>query len=101
MYINVDRSQFERAAQAVDRYVSSSNKQMFAAKEQVDSLKGGWKGLDEEAFDQKWQSVTSKDSTHTKMMNSLTTYSKVLRYAAEQYKEAQAKAYDQSRSLRS
>lgn len=96
MYISVDHSRFKVTAKAVDDYISSVDSNMARANSEVSSLSNIWEGKDKVYFNQEWNKVYDKDSTYKKMTNSLSSYSELLRYAGEQYKNAQSKAYDRS-----
>ena len=99
MLINANHSTIEKKAEKVEDYVEYANKKMQQAKGKVTGLKGAWVGKDQVAFEQQWDKLLDKDSTHVKMMNSLKAYAKVLRYAAKEYKQAQIDSRDQARKI--
>lgn len=98
-YIKVDHSKFSAAAGAVDDYVGKMKNNMNRTTREVDVLEAGWQGKDYKQFNQQWDRVTNKDSTYQEMVKSLEAYSKFLRYAAEEYKNAQAKAVGRAKRL--
>ena len=99
MLINANHSTLEKKAQKVEDYVEYANKRMEIAKSKVTGLKSAWQGADEVTFEHQWEKLTDKDSTHSKMMKSFTSYAKVLRYAAKEYKQAQIDSHDQARKI--
>ena len=98
-YIKVDHSKFETAAVSVDNYVADMKKNMTNAEREVLALSSVWQGQDFNQFRSQWNKVTENDSTYTKMVRSLESYAKFLRYAANQYKNAQSKAVNRANSL--
>ena len=58
-----------------------------------------WQGADKDAFWQKWIEAQGKDSTYEKVRETLSAYSKFLKYAAAQYKEAQSNAVNRANKL--
>ena len=100
MYIKVNHSEFETAASAIDSFVNDTmKKQMNNAEKEVDGLAASWQGRDYMQFKSQWSKVTGSDSSYTKMLKALESYSKFLRYAAKQYKEAQARAVNRANGL--
>lgn len=98
-YIKVDHSKFEAAATAVDNYVALMKNKMRGAQDEVTELSSSWQGSDYTQFKAKFDSVDNNDSTHTQMVKSLESYAKYLRYAANKYKDAQAKAVNRANDL--
>lgn len=98
-YIKVDYSKFEMAAAAVDNYIKDMKKSMINAEREVLTLSSAWQGQDFNQFRNQWNKVTDNDSTYTKMVRSLEAYAKFLRYASNQYKNAQFKAVNRANSL--
>ena len=99
MLINANHSTLEKKAEKVEDYVEYADKKMQQAKDKITGLKGAWSGKDQVAFEQQWDKLLDKDSTHVKMMESLKSYAKVLRYAAKEYKQAQIDSHDQARKI--
>ncbi len=98
-YIKVDHSKFSAASTAVDTYVSNLKKNMKQAENEVDSMAAVWQGVDFTQFKMQWSKVTNNESTYYEMIKALDNYSKFLKYAAEKYKDAQAKAIDRANRL--
>ena len=97
--INVEHSQFNRTAEAIDKYISNMNKQMNLANNAMNSMFATWKGIDANAYKNKWDTVIGSTSTCVKMKKSLSSYSKYLRYAGNRYKTAQANAVNRANKL--
>lgn len=98
-YIRVNHSQFESTATAIESYLSKHKKNMAAAGQEVAALGQTWQGKDFTEFQHKWTKVTDNGSTSHAMITSLENYAKALRYAASQYKDAQAKAVNKANWL--
>ena len=98
-YIKVDHSQFEAAATAVDNYVRVLKTKMSSAQGEVTVLSSTWQGSDYAQFKAEFDRVDNSDSTHAQLVKSLESYAKYLRYAAEKYKGAQARAVNMANNL--
>ena len=98
-YIKVDHSQFEAAASAVDSYVRVLKNKMSSAQGEVNALSASWQGADFSQFRSEFDRVDNSDSTHAQLIKSLESYAKYLRYAAEKYKGAQARAVNLANNL--
>ncbi|OCA87670.1 hypothetical protein A8F94_07390 [Bacillus sp. FJAT-27225] len=98
-YIKVNYNELERAADAIDSYISKQKKNMSLASQEVQSMNAAWKGEDFQSFLLKWNKLDDSDSTSYAFMKSLESYTKVLRHSASQYKDAQAKAIQKANSL--
>ena len=97
--ISVDHSQFEPAAQAVDKYINQMKNQMNKADGEVSTLSASWEGSDFAEFKNKWNGVIQKGSVYDGMKQALENYASFLRYAGKRYKEAQADAYNRAQSI--
>lgn len=91
-FIEVNYIYFTNAAAYVEQYVSRQKEKMGQATETVNSLRSSWSGEDSEAFVSKWNEIDDRSSTASQLEQSLEDYAEVLKYAADQYKEAQKKA---------
>ena len=91
-YINVNHTQFSKAADSIDEFVRNMSTKMASANGEVNNLSGGWQGTDFIQFKTQWEKVTNGDSTYTEMKKAFETYSKFLRYAGEKYRVAQENA---------
>lgn len=98
-YIKVDHSKFEKAASEVDSYVGTLKTKMQSANSEVNNLSQSWQGSDYNVFAKEWDKVDNEDSTYTKMVKALESYSKYLRYAASKYKTAQQEALKRANNL--
>lgn len=98
-HIKVNYSKFEAAANEIDTYITRQKKYMNSADKEVTTLSQTWKGKDSTAFQNQWDKVTDNDSISHNMTEELEKYAKFLRYAASQYKDAQAKAVNKSDNL--
>ena len=98
-YIKVDYSYFEKAASAIDTYVSSMKNKMRSAGSEVTTLSANWQGSDFTQFKAQWDKVTNNDSTYSQMIKSLESYAKYLRFAAQKYKSAQSMAVRNANNL--
>lgn len=98
-YIKVDHSQCESTASAIDAYVSRMKERMGRVQGEIATLSSNWQGADAAQFRTQWDTVTSGDSTYTKMVQSLESYAKYLRHAANKYKEAQSNAVNRANDL--
>jgi len=98
-YIKVDHSKFSGTAQSVETYVNQLKRRMSTAEEEIKNLAAVWQGADYTQFKQQWDRTTNGDATYTEMVEALEAYAKFLKYAAEKYKDAQAKAINRANSL--
>ena len=98
-YIKVDHSKFESAAVAIDDYLTLMKNKMNNVQGEIALLESTWQGADFNQFRTEFNKVDDSDSTHTKMVKSLESYSRYLRYAAEKYKNAQSKAINRANGL--
>lgn len=98
-YIKVDHSKFEAAAEEVDEYVALLKSKMRSAQGEVTTLSSTWQGSDFVQFQTNFSRVDNDDSTHMQMVKALESYAKYLRYAAQKYKDAQARAVNRANSL--
>ena len=98
-YIKVDHSKFEETASAIDTYVSLMKNNMRGAQGEVTSLSSSWQGADSTQFRTEVDKVDNEDSTHTRMVKSLESYAYYLRFAANKYKDAQARAINRANGL--
>lgn len=98
-YIKVDHSEFERAASAVDGYVKLMKNKMRSAQSEITTLSLSWQGFDFTQFKSELKKVDNKDSVHTQTVNAMESYAKHLRFAANKYKDAQARAVNRANNL--
>lgn len=99
-YIKVDHSKFESAASAIDSYIGLMRRKMLSANAEIEYLHtGNWQGVDSSRFVEKWKRVMEDTSTYGQMIESLDSYAKFLRYAADKYKTAQTEAINRANSL--
>lgn len=97
--IKVDHSQFEKAAFAIENYITKHKNNMQAINQSVDSLSSFWQGNDYNQLKTEWQQINACDSTSEKMLKSLDNYADFLRFAANKYKTAQANAINRANNL--
>ena len=98
-YIYVNHSEFSNAAGAIDTYINLLRNKLNSAQGEVDNMSNIWQGYDYNQFKVQWNKITAGDSTYSEMIKSLESYSKFLKYAAEKYKDAQARAINRANSL--
>ena len=98
-YIKVDHSKFENAAAEVDKYTTFLKQKMKSAQGEVVNLSSTWQGGDYNQLKNEFDKVDNNDSTHSKMVKALESYSGYLRYASNQYKNAQIRAVNRANSL--
>jgi WXG100 family type VII secretion target len=97
--IRVDHSRFEQVAGKIDEYVRKHKSEMAAANSEVQGVYSSWQGEDAAKFQLQWEGVAAGDSVSQKMLNSLENYAEFLRFAATQYREAQANAVNRANGL--
>jgi WXG100 family type VII secretion target len=98
-FIEVNYTEFEKAASAVDRYINRQKSRMDEANQVIAGLGSSWKGQDYQAFQTKWNEMDDSKSTADGVIKELEDYAKTLRYVADQYKRAQKEAIDWANSL--
>lgn len=98
-YIRVDHRQLEKAASAIDTYVSKHKSNMQGIEQTLNGLGTSWQGADYQQLKTEWRQINAQDSTSGKMLKSLESYGKYLKYAQAQYKQAQSKAVNRANSL--
>jgi len=98
-FIDVDYTEFEHTASAMEDYVSKQKQKMTAGNQAVSTLGAGWQGEDFQTFQSKWNELDDSSATAGILKKSLEDYAEMLRYVAEQYKNAQKKAIDRANSL--
>lgn len=97
--IKVDHSKFESAATAVDTYVTLLKNKMRSSQGEITNLASSWQGADFTQFKTEFNKVDDADATHTQMVKALESYAKYLRFAANKYKDAQARAVNRANGL--
>lgn len=97
--IKVDYIQLEKTAAEIETYITEHNNKMKTIDQTVDVLKNSWNGKDYTAFKESWQQIEGRNSTSDKMLKALKSYGDFLRFAANKYKSAQAKAMDKAERL--
>lgn len=98
-YIKVDHSKFEDAASAVDSYVTFMKNKMHSAQSEITALSLSWQSSDSVQFRKEFDKLDNNDSTHIQMVKALESYSRYLRYAANKYRDAQARAVNRANGL--
>ncbi|WP_462410825.1 WXG100 family type VII secretion target [Neobacillus sp. Marseille-QA0830] len=98
-FINVNYTEFEKAATAVDSYVNKQKDKMNHANQVVAELGASWQGKDYQAFKASWNELDDAKSTAGNMKKAMEDYADTLRYVADQYKKAQKVAIDRANSL--
>lgn len=98
-YIKVDHSKFENAASAVEKHVTLMKNKMRSIQGEVTTLSSTWQGADFTQFKTEFGKVDNEDATHTQMVKSMESYARYLRFAANKYKETQARAVNRANSL--
>lgn len=98
-HIEVDHSKLETAAREVDNYVTLVKKQMRSAQGEVVTLSSSWQGSDFAHFKEEFDKTDDYNSVHAKMVQALESYSKYLRFAANEYKNKQANAVNRANRL--
>lgn len=99
VHIEVNHSQFETAASALDDYVRDLKKSMSCAQSEVKGLSASWQGADYTYFSTEFKKTDDEGSAHAEMIRTIESYAAYLRYAAKKYKAAQAKAVDSANRL--
>ena len=97
--IKVDHSQFERAASAIETYISKHKSKMNTINTSIASLGSSWQGNDYNQLKKEWQEIQGSGSTSDKMLKSLDNYADFLRFAANKYKSAQANGINRANRL--
>lgn len=97
--IKVNHSELTKTANEMDNFLSRTKDRMNSASGSVDRMIQGWEGADYTQFDKQWTKVTASDSTYRQMVKSLDAYADYLRFAADKYKDAQAKAVNRANRL--
>ena len=98
--IEVNHSVLGDTANALDNYVEIMTKYMKQSDETVERLKSKeWTSEDARAYSIKWKELSAADSSNERMKSALRNYSKKLKYAKEQYKNAQSKAINRTMFL--
>ena len=97
--IRVDHSVFERTASAVDECVNGAKAEMKSADATMGTLGSGWQGADYLNFKKQWDEVMNPNSAYKKYVDALESYAELLRFAAKEYKRAQADAVNRANSL--
>lgn len=98
-YIKVDHSKLKSTSEEIKDYVSLMKKEMKSAQAEVTTLGASWQGADFAQLKTEFDKVDNADSTHTKMLKSLDSYADYLQYAANKYKDAQARAVNRANNL--
>lgn len=98
-YLNVDLNKLNSTSRTVDSYILSMKNQMNAANSEVALLSNEWRGRDAMQFKAMWDSASGDDSTYTRMLRALESYSNYLKTAEKEYKNAQARAINRANAL--
>mgnify|MGYP005610381609 CR=1 FL=1 len=98
-FIHVDCSKFNKTAEKIETYIENHEKNMKLATQEVKALSSTWQGKDAIEFQNQWNEVTEKKSTSQEMIQALENYAEFLRYAGNQYKDAQAKAVNRANRI--
>lgn len=98
-YIKVDHSRFENVAKAIDNYINKHKSNMTKANQEITTLSSTWQGQDFMQFQAQWNRITDNGSTSQKMTKAMENYAQFLRFAANKYKEAQAKAVNRANGI--
>lgn len=102
MWIEVNHQVLKNVADASSTYCAAQEREMSSADQEVKSMLGsGWTGPDAQAFGIQWEGVDASDSAATQLYNAMKSYGEALQACAELYRDAQAKAYNRARLLRS
>lgn len=95
--IEVNHQKLREAATAITTYCTKQDAQMRSADSEVKfMLTTGWTGIDAMEFGGKWERVDDEDSTVVKFRKSLEAFAGALNACADEYKKAQADAYDKA-----
>jgi uncharacterized protein YukE len=98
-FIDVDYTEFEKAASAVEEYLIKQKQKMADGNQTIITLGTSWQGDDYNQLESKWNEMDDSSSTAGSLQKSLNNYAEMLRYVADQYKNAQKKAIDRANSL--
>ncbi|NMB33475.1 MAG: hypothetical protein GX992_04450 [Clostridium sp.] len=98
-YIKVDSSRLERTAKVIDTYIGKHKLNMKNATGELDTLSGSWQGADFDQFKSEWYKSTEKGSISQSMIEAMESYADFLRYAANEYKNAQANAVNKANAI--
>ncbi len=88
MVIKVDINKLNKAAKAIERYITYMDEQMKTAEKSVSTLESSWQGEDATKFSKKWDEVQSSESAYGHMRAALIAYAKYLILAARKYDTA-------------
>lgn len=97
--INVDHSQFEKAASSIESYITKHKNKMKSIEQALTSLETSWQGEDYNQLRTECQQMSASGSTSDKMLKSLDNYADFLRFAANKYKSAQTNAINRANRL--
>lgn len=99
-YIKVNHNDLVDAANVIDKYITKLNSNMKKADDWVDSLTStSWKHADANEFKIKWEKSRDSSAVTGQLKKSLKNYSESLRFASDQYKEAQSASLEEARWL--
>ncbi len=98
-YIEVDLDVLEYAITEIENYIALLKDKMTEAQCEIDTLLQICQGPDLVQFKLKWDSASGEDSTYTKCVSALESYTAFLKFAKSQYKTAQEKAINSSSSI--
>ena len=99
-YIKVNHNDLVDAANAIDTYIEKLNSNMKITDDWVDSLtSASWKHADANKFKIKWEEARGSSAVTGQLKKSLKNYAASLRFASDQYKDAQSASIEESRWL--
>lgn len=98
-FLDVNYLEFEKAASAVEDYITKQKQKMAMANQEIASLSANWQGEDFSQLKMKWNELDDSSSTAGSLQKNLKDYAETLRYVAAQYKKAQKRAIDRVNSL--
>ena len=98
--VEVNHKVLKDVAGNIKTYCNTQDREMKSADAEIKSmLRSDWWGLDAQEFSSKWEGVDSKDSTASKLRDSLKNFSNCLEACADVYKRAQEDSYSEANRL--
>ena len=98
-YIQVDHQQLDKAADAVEAYITKQNRKMNEMDSSIRSMHSFWTGSDYQLFLQQWDRISANDSVSERMIQSFQHYSDFLRFASKKYQDAQSNEVNRANRL--
>lgn len=98
-YIAVNHQILIEAASDMKIHELIHNNILNQANNTVANLEMKWSGMDYTQYKAQWSRITADDSTSKNITNKMSEFSEFLRYASEQYKNAQITAVSHAKKI--